>query len=133
MPIPGVVWIYNSNTGAIVALPLPTATIELKSGLGWHGPFSSEQAAKSYYAEHAAANPGWKAPTNWQGAVGNLAGDVQSGVKNITDPFKNLNLGAWFIRIGEIALGIVLIGVGVAKLTGASNAISKVAKVVIPG
>jgi hypothetical protein len=41
--------------------------------------------------------------------------------------FHGLNLGAWLLRIGEIILGVVLVGVGVAKLTGADNYISKAA------
>jgi len=42
----------------------------------------------------------------------------------------NANVTQWLIRIGEIALGIVLIAVGFAKLTGIDNKISTAAKVV---
>ena len=42
----------------------------------------------------------------------------------------NINATQWFIRIGEVALGIVLIAIGLAKLTGVHNPISQVAKVV---
>lgn len=42
----------------------------------------------------------------------------------------SLDLGPWVLRGGEIALGIMLIGVGVAKLTGAENAVSKLPKVI---
>jgi len=45
------------------------------------------------------------------------------------DPF-NINVTEWLIRIGEIALGIVLIAVAFAKLTGIDNKISTAAKVV---
>lgn len=41
------------------------------------------------------------------------------------DILGNVAVGNWFLRIGEIVFGVVLVGVGVAKLTGASNAISK--------
>lgn len=43
------------------------------------------------------------------------------------DVFKGLNLGNLMLRVGETVLGVVLVGVGLAKLTGAENAISKVA------
>jgi hypothetical protein len=45
------------------------------------------------------------------------------------DLFHGLNLQSWLIRIGEILLGLVLIGVSLAKLTGTSNVISKALKV----
>jgi hypothetical protein len=47
---------------------------------------------------------------------------------NPLDAFKGLNLGNWILRIGEILLGVVLIGVGVAKLTGTTNAVAGAAK-----
>lgn len=43
----------------------------------------------------------------------------------------NANITSWFIRIGEVVLGIVLVAVGVAKLTGTANVISKAAKVAL--
>jgi len=46
--------------------------------------------------------------------------------------WHGLNLQSWIVRVGEILLGVVLIGVGIAKLTGASNIISTAAKVAIP-
>lgn len=49
------------------------------------------------------------------------------GIPNPLDVFKGLNLQTWALRIGEIALGIVLVAVGLAKLTGADNVISKAA------
>jgi hypothetical protein len=47
-----------------------------------------------------------------------------------TDLLHGFNWGNWILRIGEILLGAVLIGVGVAKLTGADNLISTALKVV---
>lgn len=44
-----------------------------------------------------------------------------------TQLFHGLNLGGLILRIGEIILGVVLIGVGVAKLTGTDNFIMKAA------
>ena len=42
----------------------------------------------------------------------------------------NINVTQWLVRIGEIALGIVLVAVGFAKLTGIDNKIATAAKVV---
>jgi len=70
-----------------------------------------------------------------------LKTDSQPGGKNsnLLDPKSifnvatgdafNINATQWFIRIGEVALGIVLIAIGLAKLTGVQNKISQVAKV----
>jgi hypothetical protein len=41
--------------------------------------------------------------------------------------FHGLHLETVLLRVGEIALGILLIGVGVAKLTGVDNQIMKLA------
>lgn len=47
----------------------------------------------------------------------------------LPDIFHGLNLGEILLRLGEVVLGVVLIGVGVAHITGAQNTISKAAKV----
>jgi hypothetical protein len=127
-------WNYNSHTGAVMNLPAPQSAIMRSLGLGWHGPFNTKAEALQYYTDNHAANPGWKEPTGWLGNLGNAAvsgGDAVTGGA-ISDPLGKLNLGGWFIRIGEILLGIVLIGVGLARLTGIQNVVSKVAKVAIP-
>lgn len=57
-----------------------------------------------------------------------------ANVQNITGGGNlfgfNANVTQWLVRIGEIALGIVLIAVAFAKLTGIDNKISTAAKVV---
>lgn len=131
------VWLYNSNTGVVYELPSYMAAAELSSGLGWHGPFNTHDDAITYYNNNAAKNPGWKAPvgaTDIGAQLGNAGTSAgQAAVKVATqDTFKGLNLQTWFIRIGEILLGVILIGVGLAKLTGTSNVISSLAKVPIP-
>lgn len=50
--------------------------------------------------------------------VAKASGDIAGG----------LNLGTLFLRAGEVLLGLVLIGVAVAHLTGTDNAISRAAK-----
>lgn len=48
------------------------------------------------------------------------------------DILGGFNLSGWFLRIGEVLLGVVLIGVGIARITGAQNAISAMAKTKLP-
>ena len=73
-----------------------------------------------------------------------LATDSEPGGKNsnLADPNSiigglkdaaglNANITTWFIRVGEVVLGIVLVAIGVAKLTGVQNSIAKVAKVAL--
>jgi hypothetical protein len=61
---------------------------------------------------------------------GSIAGQIGSAA--IKDMVGNLNVAAVALRASEILLGIVLIGVGLAKLTGAENVVSKVAKNGLP-
>lgn len=121
-------WIYNSNTGVILDIPQPFAQFELSSGLGWHGPFDSHEAAVQYYEANKGQNPGWKAPTSNVGTA--IANATESGIQRVTGTDK-INWDVWFLRIGEVILGVVLIAVGLAKLTGTSNAIAKAVKVAL--
>ena len=126
---PFLVFLYNSNTGAVVQLPAPIADVELRSGLGWHGPFNTKQDALDFYTNNKDANPGWHEPAGWKAniaAIPQLPGQrASNAASNVLEPFKGVNLGAWLLRIGEVVLGIVLIGVGIAKLTGTTNTITR--------
>lgn len=95
------------------------------------GPFSTQQQAQSWSPKPLGIKD-WVAA----GIAGVVAGAGNEpnpatavGVGNAAaDALGGFNIGSWFIRIGEILLGLVLIGVGVARITGAENAISKVVK-----
>lgn len=101
-------------------------------GPGWHGPFDSKQAALDYYAKQKAGHPNWREPTGIVGNVGNvlsLANPVTAAETVGADLVQTgagllLNIQSLMIRLGEILLGLVLIGVGVAQLTGADNFLS---------
>ncbi len=132
-------WFYNSDSGAIDSQEGVIDWFNRNLGindfqtkyLNWHGPFSTKQEAFQYYVDNKAAHPDWKEPTDsaWQ-AFKNTTGDVAGATADILGiPGGQINAGNWLIRVGEIVLGIVLIGVGVAKLTGATNVVSKLAKV----
>lgn len=123
-------WIYNSRTGAVITLPSLIALAQLKAGIGWHGPFDSKEAAIAYYNANKAGNTGWVAPTSLTGTVGNIpeavAGTADAAQNTLG--LSDADIRSWMIRIGEILLGIVLVGVGIAKLTGTTNAVAGLVK-----
>jgi hypothetical protein len=127
------VWIYNSRSGAVDHLPANVANLLLKSGQGFHGPFNSEQEILDYYNSNKGANPGWHAPEGdffkrLLNTVSSAPSDALSSAKN--NILGNVNVQSWFLRIGEILFGLILVGVGIAKLTGTANVISKAMKVI---
>lgn len=65
---------------------------------------------------------------------GTGAGLDQTGqdIAGVTDFFGRLTEGNLWLRVGEVLLGIVLIGVGLARITGAQNAVSSIVKARIP-
>lgn len=100
----------------------------------WEGPFATKNDALKYYADNRAANPTWKEPTDstWKQFQNSTVSGGQAVTESASDMFFGTNAQNWLIRVGEILLGIVLIGVGVAKLTGTTNAISSLVKARIP-
>lgn len=121
-------WYYNSTSGVLGNYDELTEWPALHAGTGWHGPFDTKADAIAYYTRNNAKNPGWKAPTDslTQGAsntVSTAASAVTGGLGLNDDEIRS-----WLIRIGEILLGIVLVGIGVAKLTGTTNVIASAVK-----
>jgi hypothetical protein len=64
--------------------------------------------------------------------LGQLPGAAAKGAANAIDTLGGFNLSSWFLRIGEILLGLVLVGVGVARITGVQNAVSKIVRTKLP-
>lgn len=102
------------------------------------GPFPSQAAAK-------AAAPGKITIGDWTGMTiaglmtgagnsPNIATNVATGaaVGTAVDKVLSFNWEAWVLRIGEILLGLVLIGIGIARITGAQNVISQAVKTKLP-
>jgi hypothetical protein len=79
----------------------------------WQGPFATEAQAK------AGQNPIQQSP--------NPVNDTVFAAEN-SDVIGQFNLANWFLRVGEVLIGLVLIGVGMARLTGAQNVISSAMK-----
>ena len=131
-------WYYNSNSGKVEQDEDYAIYPELHLGVGWHGPFNTEQDAINYYNAGKAQNPGWQAPTEststaagqaTSNAASSAAGAVGGAIsKSLFGGLDNKAITTWLIRIGEILLGVVLVGVGVAKLTGTSNVIASAVK-----
>lgn len=83
----------------------------------WKGPYTTEAQAKAGQAPvQQSANP---------------INDAVFAAQN-SDILGRFNLASWFLRIGEVLLGLVLIGVGIARITGAQNAISNIIKTKLP-
>ena len=117
-------WYYNSNSGLVKQYNEITMWPALHSGTGWHGPFNSKQDALNYYQSNKSHNSGWQPPTDSISTGISQLGDT--AVQNVgLGGLTNENITTWFIRIGEVLLGIVLLGIGVAKLTGTTNTIAK--------
>jgi len=133
---PLIAWIYNSNTGSVEAGEPIAMQVIIDAHLpgttsAWHGLFKNTDEIAKFYNDNKAAHPEWKAPTgNPITQAGNAVEAGQSQLNTAVGAFKGLNLETWFVRIGEILLGIVLIGVGLAKITGTANIVSTALKVV---
>lgn len=63
--------------------------------------------------------------------VGGTVGGLPS-IPNPLDIFHGLNIGNILLRVGEVVLGVVLIAVGLAKITGADNLIASTLKTKMP-
>jgi hypothetical protein len=78
------------------------------------GPFSTQAEAQARASQMTSqAIPG---PATPQAA----AGDVLTA--------SGINVGSWLLRIGEVLLGLVLLAVGVARITRAVPVATKIAK-----
>lgn len=127
-PTPGLtdtVWGYNSDSGSVDSAQYWLFYPAFHSGIGWHGPFMSRDEAFQFYEDNKAQNPGWAPPTQDKGQaakqeLGSIADTVTGGLG-----VSQEEISQWFIRIGEVLIGLVLIGVGVASLTGATNVVTK--------
>lgn len=110
---PGNNYYVNGITGAIQRASGATRLL-IGPASGYSGPYNWCQAKA--FAENRSAS-------------GFIHGSAEANIANIAirDIFHGLDLETLVIRVAEIILGIALIGVGVAKLTGADNVIMKAA------
>jgi hypothetical protein len=124
-------WFYNNYSGELKQESGPAALAyeaALHTGTGWHEYSTQAQAVAA-----AKAN-GWPAPTSsFGGGLGNAVGGgvEQLGAKaasqlgsTVLGPLFQANI---WERAGEVLLGLVLIAIGVARLTHAVPIATKVA------
>jgi hypothetical protein len=97
-------------------------------------PQAVAQAVRAGFAPFAAAigNPVSKAGSQIGSLPGNILPSIGTGLSNaagggVLGPLFQAHI---WIRVGEVALGLILIAVGVAKLTNAVPIATKIAKVV---
>jgi hypothetical protein len=92
---------------------------------GYPNQLAAQQEANTY--NHSDVN------TRVTQAGGNTAQSLGiDPVSGIEDLFHGLNLGNILLRIGEVLLGIVLVGVGLAKITGTTNFVASALKTKVP-
>lgn len=114
----------SNPNGTFVVVQGNALQIRAKYGTAAHGPYATKAAAEAAAHTTSGGFPGPSIPGNPGSAIGQAVSSL--------DPFKGLNLGNWVLRIGEILLGVVLVGVGIAKLTGTTNFVASAVKARIP-
>jgi len=118
---------YQAVQGATKPKP---SLIETASGttVKVTGPFPTQAAAEATFPKGARTGPGTPSntgPTNITKSLESLPGSVIPG--SVTQFLGNLASGALWIRVAEGLLGIVLIAVGVARLTHAVPIATRIA------
>jgi hypothetical protein len=118
-------WFYNTATGLSIHGTIGanfTAWFDAVNGhiAGWH-----QYDTQAQMNADIKAHPGWAQPV---GGVGGEIGNLGKRALGLNDPiFHGVHVENWFIRVAEVLLGVVLIGIGIAKLTGTDNFIMKAA------
>ena len=110
---PGGPWFVNNASGTIQRQSNPILAEGLAQS-GWTG-FATQAEAKQF------ANKG---PA---GAIKSVGQSAFSGINAVGDFANKLTQANTWLRIAEGLLGIVLIGVALAKLTGVDNAVKQAA------
>lgn len=129
----GQAWIHIHQTGSSgIAGPFTGNDIFTlaQAGVHMYPSQSAAQAAPAQVLNQAQATAIEKValsgPGIGQGFFG-LTGDIGQAVSN-ADVFKGLDLRHLLLQISEVVLGIALIGIGIAHLTGNENVISNIVK-----
>lgn len=108
---PGGPWFVNNASGTIQRQSNPVLAEGLAQS-GWTG-FPTQALAKAF------ANKG---PA---GSIKSVGQSAFSGINAIGDFANKLTQANTWLRIAEAVLGIMLIGVALAKLTGVDNQVAK--------
>lgn len=123
---PGNDYYVNLITGSIQRQSNPIAAQALQVA-GYAGPFdwaTAQDVAKNH-SGILAASPAASAGTN-TGAIGQVQQAV-GGSAGIADFLSRLTQKNTWVRVAEVAIGIILIAVGVARMTHAVPIATKIA------
>lgn len=129
-------WFYNENTGEIqhihagdVAGVATNPEWYYFAGLSYEVRFATQAEAEAYKQQHPPSHKSILDPTNPNNPLHVPdPGSVASSVTN--DLLKPLFQAHIWLRVGEVALGLILIAVGVARMTNAVPLATKIAGVV---
>lgn len=120
-------WWWDSNAKKARQLT-GTQAAEINGTLGYHaltGPYATQALAESEGPAGTFPNPNTNPIVDaGVNAAGSVIDQVGAGFLGILE-----NKALW-LRVGEVLLGIVLVGVGLAKITHAGNVVSKAVKVI---
>ncbi|MEU9022347.1 hypothetical protein [Actinomadura sp. NPDC048394] len=124
-------WAYNTVTGEIKHVSFWEWEFKYSLLTGVWLPYNTKEEAEKQKAQHPPKKP--KTPV--QKIIGGIvdpgtgvkeAGDAVTSVTN--DVLKPLFQANLWIRVAEVALGIILIAVGLARITNAVPIATKIAK-----
>lgn len=123
---PGSDYYVNLITGSIQRQSNPVLAAALQAA-GYAGPFdwATAQTVAAQHSGILAAAGGAVAGTN-TGVIGQ-AQQAVGGTAGITDFLGRLTQAATWLRVAEVALGLVLIAVGLARITHAVPIATKIA------
>jgi hypothetical protein len=127
-------WFYNSRSGELTSASglaaAPYAALA-HAGIGWHQLKIPATATEAQAAAEAVKEvPGGAAPTtSIAGGAAQAVTSVASGAATsaVNDALKPLFQASIWLRVAEVALGVVLIAIGLAKITHAVPAATRIA------
>lgn len=136
-----VVWIVNSTRAgreqpyALEQAATKDAAAQIVANAGnvilnVDGPFNSKSAAQADVTKTAKKNG--TIPVNATPVVKKLTGGGLGLPNPVNDFLGRLSQASTWIRVGEAVLGLILLGVGLARITGVQNVVSQVVKARIP-
>ena len=109
----------------VVQAPTQAAAIsKVGGGITATGPFPTQAAAQ-------ASGNATKTAVDQATQAGHIPNPL-SGLAAIGDFFSRLTRAATWMRIAEVALGLVLIAVGIARATGTQNQLSQLVRARLP-
>lgn len=128
-------WVINtsppSGTPTVYTVMEGTQAQAEAYGGGIAGPYSQARADQVAASRpQNASAPGPFPGTSISPGGGITTSNPLSGLASVGDFFSRLGQANTWIRVGEVVLGLVLLAVGVARITHAVPAATKIAKTV---